>query len=67
MEQLHSKVDKSLKEAYMMDNLIVALSINILGLWLIDYFDAHHFAIESLCAIVSTIMFLWMHRGDKGK
>lgn len=48
----------------MMDNIIVSMSVNILGLALVEYLGAHHFALEALCAIISTLLLIYMQRKD---
>ena len=45
----------------MEDDLIFVLSLNILGLFLIDYFDRHVFAVECLWAIINTIITMYYY------
>lgn len=45
----------------MEDDLIFVLSLNILGLFLIDYFNHHTFAVECVWAITNTIITMYYY------
>ena len=51
----HDTIKSRRQEARRMeDDLIFVLSINILGMFLIDYFHQHVFAVEAVWAIINT-------------
>ena len=49
----------------MRDNILLVTCIQILGLWLIDYFDGHGFGLEASLATFNALIMFWMHRKDK--
>lgn len=53
--------DRRQEANYMQDDLIFVLSVNIMGLFLIDAFDRHVFAVECLWAIINTIITMYFY------
>ncbi len=51
----------------MEDDLIFVLSLNILGLFLIDYFNQHVFGVECVWAVINTVVTMYYFYKHKGK
>ncbi len=61
MSNVAIMADRGQEARRMEDDLIFVLSLNILGLFLIDYLNQHTFAVECVWAIINTVITMYYY------
>ena len=51
----------------MRDSILLITCLQILCLWIIDYFDGHGFGVEATLATINALIMFYLHNKEKKK